>query len=138
MRDWPCCCSGLAGLDRDYPAVPSQIHRQHSALQQYRAHADRGLRLGNRMRTLLIALLLLAAKAAYADCVVGAKLALSYVVVDSHTIILKVGNGILIKSFAFFHTGSEVTVLKDSFCDFESAVLYVDGEVVDAQQVKRL
>jgi hypothetical protein len=71
--------------------------------------------------------------------VVGAKLATSYVVLDSHTIILKgSGNGILIKSFSFFNTASNGSILKDSFCDFESAVLYVDGEVVDVQQVKKL
>ena len=90
------------------------------------------------MRTYAAALLLWCANAAHADCVVGAKMALSYVVLDSHTIILKVSNGILIKSFHFFNTVSSVSVLKDSFCDYESAVLYVDGEVVDVQQVKRL
>jgi hypothetical protein len=85
----------------------------------------------------LIAFTLLGGQA-MADCVVGAKMALSYTVLDSHTIVLKVGNGILIKSFHFFNSASQVSVLKDSFCDYESAVLYVDGEVVDVQQVKRL
>ena len=73
-----------------------------------------------------------------ADCVFGAKSKTSFVILDSNTILLKNGPGkdILIKSFSFFNSGSSVSVLKDSFCDFESAVLYVDGQVVDAQQVK--
>ena len=74
---------------------------------------------------------------ANADCVISAKSKRSYVVLDSHTIMLKNGIGadIIIKSFAFFNTASQLTVLKDSFCSFENAVLYVDGEVVDVQQV---
>lgn len=80
--------------------------------------------------------------AAHADCVVGAQLKLQFVVIDSHTILLTNGSGdsspILIKSFAFFYPSSSVTILKDSFCDFEDAVLYVDGELVDVQQIKRI
>lgn len=78
--------------------------------------------------------------AADAGCVLNAKSKTSYVVLDSHTILLKggIGNDILIKSFAFFYPSSQVTVLKDSFCDYESAVLYVDGEVVDVQKVEGL
>lgn len=86
----------------------------------------------------LAALLLSVCCSAQADCVVGAKMALSYKILDSHTLLLEVGNGILVKSFHFFQSGSSILVLKDSFCDFESAVLYVDGEVVDVQQVKKL
>jgi hypothetical protein len=89
---------------------------------------------------LSILILLAACNAAVADCILNAKSKTTYEVLDSHTILLKggIGNAILVKSFAFFHSSSQVTVLKDSFCDFESAVLYVDGEVVDAQQVKGL
>lgn len=78
--------------------------------------------------------------AAAADCVVGAKLSLQFIVLDEHTIILKNAGGhdILIKSFAFFYPTSQVTVLKDSFCDYASAVLYVDGQAIDAQEVKNL
>lgn len=84
------------------------------------------------------AALLLSMTTARADCVLNAKSKTSYVVLDSNTIILKggIGKDILIKSFSFFYSSSQVTVLKDSFCDYESAVLYVDGQVVDAQQVK--
>lgn len=77
---------------------------------------------------------------ALGDCILNAKSKTSYVILDSHTILLKggIGKDILIKSFAFFYATSQVTVLKDSFCDYESAVLYVDGQVIDAQQVKGL
>jgi hypothetical protein len=80
------------------------------------------------------------ATTANADCALNAKSKTSFVVLDSHTIILKGGFGkdILIKSFAFFHSSSDVTVLKDDFCDFESNVLYVDGETIDVQQVKNI
>jgi len=77
---------------------------------------------------------------AIADCVYGAKNKTTFVVVDSHTILLKGGAGpnILIKSFSFFYPTSQLTVLKDSFCSYESAVLYVDGNVVDASEVKKI
>jgi hypothetical protein len=75
---------------------------------------------------------------ANADCVIGAKMKISFTVLDTHTVMLRGGGGkdILIKTFSFLYSSSQVTVLKDSFCDYESAVLYVDGEVIDAQQVK--
>jgi hypothetical protein len=77
---------------------------------------------------------------AFADCVYGAKDKTSYVVLDSHTIVLRGGYGgdILIKTFAFINSSSSVTVLKDSFCSYESSVLYVDGQTVDANDVKKL
>jgi hypothetical protein len=70
----------------------------------------------------------------------NAKSKTAYVVLDEHTILLKggIGKDILVKSFAFFYSTSRVMVLKDDVCDFEDAVLYVDDEVVDAQQVKNL
>ena len=90
------------------------------------------------MRIIFLALITVFALNANADCIFGAKSKTSFVILDSHTILLKNGPGkdILIKSFSFFNSGSSVSVLKDSFCDYESAVLYVDGQVVDAQQVK--
>ena len=77
---------------------------------------------------------------ASADCVFGAQAKTSFIVLDNHTIVLTGGYGskILIKTFAFLNRGSQLTVLKDSFCSFESAILYVDGEVVDANQVTNL
>jgi hypothetical protein len=77
---------------------------------------------------------------AYADCVYGAKSKNKFVVLDSHTVILKggVGKDILIKTFAFIYGSSSLTVLKDDFCSYESAVLYVDGQVADVNEVKWL
>ena len=74
---------------------------------------------------------------AYADCVMGAQEKTSFLMLDSHTVMLTGGYGskIIIKTFAFLNNGSQVTVLKNSFCSYESSVLYVDGEVVDANQV---
>jgi hypothetical protein len=69
---------------------------------------------------------------AKADCVVGASMASSFNILDSSTIIL-------IKTYCYcFYAGTNVTAFKDSFCSYESAVLYVGGTAVDAQDVKRL
>lgn len=77
---------------------------------------------------------------AYAGCVISAKSKTSFTVLDSHTIVLTggVGNNILIRTFSFIYSSSTVTVLKDDFCDFDSAVLYIDGEVADVQRVETL
>jgi hypothetical protein len=93
------------------------------------------------MKSLALApLLLCCAIQAQADCVVNATSKTTYEVLDSHTILLKGGAGgaIMVKSFSFFYSSSSVRVLQDSFCDFASAVLYVDGEPIDVQQVKQL
>lgn len=76
----------------------------------------------------------------FADCVLGAKDKTGFVVLDSHTIMLKGGYGpdIIIKTFASIYRSSEVSVLKDSFCSYDSAVLYIDGEVADANQVTKI
>lgn len=86
------------------------------------------------------ALLLACAANTRADCIMNAKSATKFQILDNHTILLSGGlsGAILIKSFAFFQVTSQVSVLKDDFCDFESSVLYVDGEVIDAQQVKHI
>ncbi len=36
------------------------------------------------------------------------------------------------------YSSSDIQILKDDFCDYESAVMYIDGEVCDANQVKKL
>jgi hypothetical protein len=84
------------------------------------------------------AVLMGSAITASAECVIGARNSTAFRVLDSHTLVLSGGpsGAILIKSFAFFTTSSSVSVLKDDFCDFDSNVLYVDGEAVDVQQVK--
>ena len=75
-----------------------------------------------------------------ADCVYNAKSKTSFRVLGSSTILLTGGYGsdILIKTYSYFYPSSSVTVLKDSFCSYDDSVLYIDDEVVDAQQVKKL
>lgn len=89
---------------------------------------------------LLIWFILPISQNVFADCVFNAKSKTSYTVLDNHTIILRGGFGddILIKSFSFFHKSSQVSVLKDSFCNYDNSALYVDGEVVDVKDVKRI
>jgi hypothetical protein len=88
---------------------------------------------------ILISLNLFAGNA-FADCVLNAKTKTQFIVLDSQTIILKggIGGNILIKVLIPLTTASSVTVLKDNFCSYESAVLYIDGQIVDAQDVKQL
>lgn len=103
--------------------------------------AESNMRLGSKAGAVLVLMTSAAlSSTASAGCILNAKSKTSYVVLDSHTILLKggIGNDILIKSFAFFYSTSQVSVLKDNFCDYESSVLYVDGQVVDVQQVKSL
>jgi NDP-sugar pyrophosphorylase family protein len=92
------------------------------------------------MKKLFLALtLFLFSSVSFADCVVSAKSAMRFSVIDSHTIILKgIGRDILIKTLSFIYPSSSVTILKDSFCDYENAVLYIDGQVSDVTQVKNL
>lgn len=75
-----------------------------------------------------------------ADCVYGAKDKTSFTVLDNHTVILQGGYGpdIVIKTYAFIYSSSDITVLKDDFCSYDSAVLYIDGEVADANQVTKV
>ena len=104
------------------------------------AKKSRNLRSPILLGALLILFVGSMSASALADCVFGAQAKTNFIVLDNHTIILTGGYGskILIKTFAFLNTGSQLTVLKDSFCSFESAVLYVDGEVVDANQVTNI
>ena len=96
----------------------------------------------NEMRKLLTAFCITAfisSHPAKVDCVVGASMALSFNILDNSTIILNGPSKILIKTYCYcFYAGTTVTVLKDSFCSYEHAVLYVNGTAVDAQDVKRL
>lgn len=85
-------------------------------------------------------LLLLLTQTALAACVLGAKSKTRFTRLDTHTIILSGGYGpkILIKTFCFIHSSSDVSVLKDSFCSHENAVLYIDGEMCDVRSVEKL
>ena len=70
-----------------------------------------------RLQILTALLCVFAINGAYADCVYGAKSKNKFVVLDSHTVILKGGFGkdILIKTFAFIYSSSSLTILKDDF-----------------------
>lgn len=87
-----------------------------------------------RLLAMLIAGMLIG-PLAHADCVTGASMALSFTVLDAHTIVLNGPRKILITSFAFFYPTSDVKILEDSFCDYASNVLFVDGEVVSVNHV---
>lgn len=89
---------------------------------------------------LFIILFIMLPSISSADCVYGAKDKNKFIRVDSHTIILTGGYGpdILIKTYCFIYSSSEVLVLKDDFCSYDNAVLYIDGEACDAQSVKKL
>ena len=76
----------------------------------------------------------------FADCVVGAKMKTSFTLLDSHTLLLQGGPGpdIIIKTFSFIFKTSTIKILKDHFCSYESAVLYIDDEVVDVNEVTKV
>jgi hypothetical protein len=84
--------------------------------------------------------LMVASGPSFADCAYGAKNKTKFTVLDSNTVILQGGFGsdIIIKTFSFINRNSSITILKDSFCSYESAVLYIDGQVVDANQVTKV
>jgi len=95
------------------------------------------------MKTLITAILaaLVLTLTVHADCVHSARSYLSFRAVASDTILLTEGLGpdILIRVWGMNLTStSRVRVLKDSFCSFEEAVLLIDGDVVDAREVKEL
>jgi hypothetical protein len=76
----------------------------------------------------------------FADCVFGAKDKTKFTLLDNRTILLQGGSGsdIIIKTLTSINRASSITVLKDSFCSHENAVLYVDGEVLDVNQVTKV
>ena len=93
------------------------------------------------MKTLLYVILGISIHSvAIADCVYGAKDKTKFSRLDNHTIILSgvYGSDIMIKTYCFIYSSSELTVLKDNFCSYESDVLYIDGEACDANQVNKL
>ena len=75
-----------------------------------------------------------------ADCVSEAKDKTSFIILVSNSIILKseYASNILIKTYCYMYSSSETQIMKDDFYDYKSSVLYVDGEVCDANQVKKL
>ena len=77
---------------------------------------------------------------ALADCVFSAKDKTKFSRLDNHTIVLSggIGSDMILKTYCFIYQSSSVTVLKDSFCSYEGAVLYVDNQVCDVNQVEKL
>jgi len=77
---------------------------------------------------------------AQADCVYGAKSKTRFQALDSSTILLTGGYGgtIITKIYCCVYSSSNVTVLKDDFCSFDDAVFYIDGEVKEVRDVKKI
>ena len=95
--------------------------------------------MASKVMSVLAIATALFARPAMADCVVGASMAGSFQIIDSSTILLDGPSRILIKTYCYcFYARTRVQVLKDSFCDYQRAVLLVGDKVVDAQEVKGL
>jgi hypothetical protein len=86
------------------------------------------------------ALVLLGTSPLRADCAYGAKSKTQFQILDSNTILLTGGYGgqIVVKIYCCVMQSSNVTVLKDDFCSYESSVLYIDGNVIDVRDVKKI
>jgi hypothetical protein len=77
---------------------------------------------------------------AQADCVVLSSIT-GYTVSDYHNILIYRGDTpiALIKTFDFISNGSELRLLKDVVCSYDSSVFLLDGnEVIDVNDVKKL
>lgn len=74
-----------------------------------------------------------------AECVEGAMTVNKYTRVNSHTIALTGGydGAIVVRTDCKIKRNSEVEILKDTFCDEDKAVLYIDGKNCDAEKVSR-
>jgi hypothetical protein len=72
-----------------------------------------------------------------AGCVEGALTKTKFNRLNNHTIALTGGYGeaIVIRTSCVIKRKSHIEILKDSFCDLDKAVLYIDGENCDAEQV---
>jgi hypothetical protein len=94
----------------------------------------------NKVMALLSFIGLVSASHCYAGCVYGAKNKSSFIVLDNHTFVLQGGSGsdILVKTYAYVRSSSEITVLKDSFCSYDTSAIYIDGELAQLKQVEKL
>ena len=74
-----------------------------------------------------------------ADCVVGAMASTKFTRLNNKTIVLSGGysDDIIIRTSCLIRRNSEIAILKDSFCNASKAVLYVDGQECDAEDVTR-
>ena len=94
----------------------------------------------HRLKFAVLIILLIFTQGGRADCVIGAKSKINYTRLDTHTVLLSGGYGgnILIKTFCFIYSTSELVILKDHFCSYEDTVLYIDGEVCEVRSVEKL
>ena len=72
-----------------------------------------------------------------AECVEGALTKSKFNRMNSHTIALTGGYGeaIVIRTSCRINRKSTISILKDSFCDDDKAVLHIDGKDCDAEKV---
>lgn len=94
----------------------------------------------NKLSIAIAAALVLASSVARADCAISASTATHVQVIDQHILVLWGGaaGAIMIKSFEFFYPTSQIGVLKDSFCDFATDVIALDGRSINVQEVKQV
>jgi hypothetical protein len=85
-------------------------------------------------------LLLATFQNASAECIFGASNLTNVYILDSNRLILYGGFGdpIYIKTFYPLTKGARVAVLKDSFCDYDSEAISINGTVIPVQVVKKL
>lgn len=61
----------------------------------------------------------------------------SYKLLNANTILLTNGSqSIIVKTFQFMYAPANVTILKDSFCDYSQSVLLFGDQVINANEVK--
>lgn len=75
------------------------------------------------------------------NCVYNAKECQNYKLINSNTLVLSNcygSNDILIKTYCYIYESSEISILKDEFCSYDTNVLVVDGEVCDVNEVEFL
>lgn len=76
-----------------------------------------------------------------ADCVYNAKQCQTYQLINNNTIILKDcygSNDIIIRTYCYLYNYSEILILKDEFCSYDSNVIVIDEEVCDVNEVEFL
>lgn len=91
------------------------------------------------MKSRIVLALVLSAFAcqASAECVEGAKTKTGFSRLNNHTVALTGGYGaaIVIKTPCTVRRNSNVSILKDSFCQSDEAVLFIDGNECGAEKV---
>ena len=90
-----------------------------------------------KSRIVLTLLLYTVACQANAECVEGAQTKTGFSRLNSHTVALTGGYGaaIVIRTPCKIKRNSGVSILKDSFCNSDEAVLFIDGNECSAEKV---